>query len=61
MKNSVTEHDRATVTEEQDRCAPSAPAAHELTPAQLELVAGMLGLGPCIGPNSKAIPACGGI
>jgi hypothetical protein len=40
MKNSVTEHDRATVTEEQDRRAPSAPAAHELTPAQLELVVG---------------------
>ena len=40
MKNDVTEHDRATVTEEQDRRAPSAPAAHELTPAQLELVAG---------------------
>ena len=40
MKNSNTEHDRVTMKEEQDRRAPSAPPAHELTPAQLELVAG---------------------
>jgi hypothetical protein len=40
MKNSGTEHDRATVMVEQDRRAPVTPAAHELTPAQLELVAG---------------------
>jgi hypothetical protein len=40
MKNNGTEHDRVTAKEEQDRRAPSTPAAHELTPAQLELVAG---------------------
>jgi hypothetical protein len=40
MKNDVTEQDRALVMEEQDRRAPITPAAHELTPAQLELVAG---------------------
>jgi hypothetical protein len=40
MKNITTEHDRATVKEEQDRRVPITPAAHELTPAQLELVAG---------------------
>jgi hypothetical protein len=51
MKNKVTEHDRATVKEEQDRRAPSTPAAHELTPAQLELVAGGgLPSGPCAVP-----------
>jgi hypothetical protein len=40
MKNNTTEHVRATAKEEQDRRAPSTPAAHELTLAQLELVAG---------------------
>jgi hypothetical protein len=40
MKNDVTDYDRAIVKEEQDRRAPITPAAHELTPAQLELVAG---------------------
>jgi hypothetical protein len=40
MKNDGTEHDSVIVKEDQDRRAPSAPAAHELTPAQLELVAG---------------------
>jgi hypothetical protein len=40
MQNHGTEHDRATAKEGQDRRAPITPAAHELTPAQLELVAG---------------------
>jgi hypothetical protein len=40
MKNSITEHDRVTIKEEQDRRASITPAAHELTPAQLELVTG---------------------
>ena len=40
MKHDGTEYDRVPVKEEQDRRAPTTPAAHELTPAQLELVAG---------------------
>jgi hypothetical protein len=49
MKNSVTEHNRVTIKEEQDRRFPITPAAHELTPAQLELVAGGEACGFAIG------------
>jgi hypothetical protein len=53
MKNDGTVYDRATAKEEQDRRAPTTPGAHELTPAQLELVAG-----GCVDKCNKHTTCC---